>query len=470
MATPTPAELAISYRRYAERSNGGAVSAAWLHSLDAAGRVLRATVRRSVRDVVANKSRASLQSIIVDTTSGRCVATPPVPNDPAIVSYTLSPTGRYACAIKKEAPPPAPNGKEAASRVVIEIYAVESGALLVVCAPDAALHGDPLADSWWGDAVWSPDETMVAYLAEATPPTTPSFFEAAAPAKAGSPALPRGSQFDYQASGRGENWGEKYEAVRLPRLFIADIGSGTVVPVRGIPADVAAGQPEWAPSDGPVATALLTYTGWACSPRRLGIIYCYQRRCGLYAVDLTAELGALLGSVIREGGDDSASTGAAAPLLPPPPTHVWLTPHETVARCGRFSPLGSGGVGGHRVLVYLSSSDGPASDMHNGACALKALDWTAWDGASSPQSTTSPTTTATTTPAVEKSPADVQAGITAAAPNPAVAAGFPASTAVGLNSIVLVPTIDVPSAAGGVVSGTLTAPRASSSSSRRSAR
>ena len=484
------AELSSSYRRFAELATS-AVSSGWLHPLDASGRILRVTVRRGTRDVTASKSRSSLQTIVLDTGTGRCVSTPPSPMD--VLSYSLSPTGRFACAIKKETPPSNGGGADSKPTVVLEIWSVDSGVLLRVITPDAQLHGDPLADAWFGDVSWSADEAFVAYLAEATPPTASSFFEPAPVSKGAAsarPSLPKGSQFDYEASGRVESWGEKYDAVRLPRLFVADINGGRVVEVRGIPPHVAVGQPEWAPAE-PLSSSesdaaagaprrfVLTYTGWTVSPRRLGIIYCYQRRCGLYAVDLTRELFTPTAAAAPTAPVGDAAAAAQGPASPPPPQHVLLTPGDEIARFGRFSPSrtpdaeGGSTAAAPVVLVYLSSS-GPAAHVHNGAVALKALDWEVWGGGAA--LATVAAAAAEGVPAIAaKEPLDAhekrewsqmmkeplnaheeESAESASTANTSSAtiptAVTTAAIASGLPSLILVPSIDTPSAARGVVS------------------
>lgn len=59
--------------------------------------------------------------------------------------------------------------------------------------------------------------------------------------------------------------------------------------VKGIPCSLSVGQVVWAPpSKG--SDSLLVFVGWSAenglqnSPRKLGIKYCYNRPCALYAI------------------------------------------------------------------------------------------------------------------------------------------------------------------------------------------
>jgi len=61
--------------------------------------------------------------------------------------------------------------------------------------------------------------------------------------------------------------------------------SGQVRPVKGIPRSLSVGQVIWAPSSscGLVFVAWSSDNGFQETPRKLGIKYCYNRPCALYA-------------------------------------------------------------------------------------------------------------------------------------------------------------------------------------------
>ena len=59
--------------------------------------------------------------------------------------------------------------------------------------------------------------------------------------------------------------------------------SGKVQAVKGIAKSLSVGQVVWAPPvDG--TDQYLIFVGWSADPRKLGIKYCYNRPCALYAV------------------------------------------------------------------------------------------------------------------------------------------------------------------------------------------
>lgn len=59
--------------------------------------------------------------------------------------------------------------------------------------------------------------------------------------------------------------------------------SGVVRPVEGIGKSLSVGQVVWAPSREGLEQYLV-FVGWPSDNRKLGIKYCYNRPCALYAV------------------------------------------------------------------------------------------------------------------------------------------------------------------------------------------
>lgn len=71
------------------------------------------------------------------------------------------------------------------------------------------------------------------------------------------------------------------------------IDSGSVQEVSGVPSNLSAGQVVWAPPPPPgEANQSLVFVGWPShssnfrTPRKLGMKYCYNRPCALYAVEV----------------------------------------------------------------------------------------------------------------------------------------------------------------------------------------
>lgn len=59
--------------------------------------------------------------------------------------------------------------------------------------------------------------------------------------------------------------------------------SGEVRPVKGIAKSLSVGQVVWAPSTEGLHQYLV-FVGWSSNTRKLGMKYCYNRPCALYAV------------------------------------------------------------------------------------------------------------------------------------------------------------------------------------------
>ncbi len=151
-------------------------------------------------------------------------------------------------------------------------------------------------------------------------------------------------------------------------LFIADIGgSGRVDEIPGIPDNLTPGQPGFSRDGGHVV-----YTAWECEPRKLGMIYCYQRPCSLYS----APVGALLASMDEEAekgadgaGKDEGEEEEVGEKVGE--KHKCLCPSWRLARSARFSPSGD-------RLVWLSREEG--FDTHSGCFRLTCAEWDAEGG------------------------------------------------------------------------------------------
>lgn len=162
-------------------------------------------------------------------------------------------------------------------------------------------------------------------------------------------------------------------------LFIADIGgSGRVEEVPGIPDNLTPGQPGFCRDGGHVV-----YTAWECEPRKLGMIYCYQRPCSLYSAPVGALLASMDGeaesAADAEGGDRKKKDAGEAGKDKEKEegggeageTHKCLCPSWRLARSARFSPSGD-------RLVWLSREEG--FDTHSGCFRLTCAEWDAEEG------------------------------------------------------------------------------------------
>lgn len=143
-----------------------------------------------------------------------------------------------------------------------------------------SVHGSVYCDGWFEGISWNSNETLIAYVAEEASPSKPTFNDSGYK-KGGSADKDCGS---WKGQGEWEeDWGETYAGKRQPALFLIDINSGQVQPVKGISKSLSVGQVVWAPSTQGLHQYLV-FVGWSSNPRKLGIKYCYNRPCALYAV------------------------------------------------------------------------------------------------------------------------------------------------------------------------------------------
>ncbi|KAI6694193.1 hypothetical protein NL676_021903 [Syzygium grande] len=143
-----------------------------------------------------------------------------------------------------------------------------------------SVHGSVYADKWFEGVSWNFDESLIAYVAEEPAPSKPTF---------NSSGYKKDSSNEKDCSswkGQGdfeEEWGETYAGKRKSALFVIEIQSGEVRAVQGIASTLSVGQVIWAPSS--VGTNQhLVFVGWSSDQRKLGIKYCYNRPCALYAI------------------------------------------------------------------------------------------------------------------------------------------------------------------------------------------
>ncbi|XP_017226987.1 acylamino-acid-releasing enzyme isoform X2 [Daucus carota subsp. sativus] len=214
-----------------------------------------------------------------------------------------------------------------------------------------SIHGSVYADGWFEGISWDSSEKFIAYVAEEPAPSKPTFGDMGY-TKVGSKDVDSGS---WQGQGSwDEDWGETYAGKRQSGLFVIDINSGVIRPVNGIPKSLSVGQVIWAPSSRD-SHQNLVFVGWPSSKRKLGIKYCSNRPCFLYAVrspfhepeaDSTQHMG--------DANDNSSM--------------IILTDGTTSASRPRFSPDG-------KLLVFSSAKCSVESGAHNATESLHRIDW-----------------------------------------------------------------------------------------------
>ncbi|RYR79508.1 hypothetical protein Ahy_A01g004321 [Arachis hypogaea] len=215
-----------------------------------------------------------------------------------------------------------------------------------------SLHGSVYNDRWFEGVSWNLDETFVAYVAEEPSLSKPEFRDAGY--KKGGGCVPADKNCGTW-KGQGdleEDWGETYAGKRRPALFVINISSGEVQAVKGIDRSLSVGQVVWAPfHDG--SEQYLVFVGWSGEKRKVGMKYCSNRPCALYAV--------------RAPHHDSKSNEQEINS-----TQEWyilnLTRTISSALFPRFSPNG-------KFLVFLSAKSAVDSGVHNATNSLHRIDW-----------------------------------------------------------------------------------------------
>ncbi|KAM5552912.1 hypothetical protein ABKV19_025241 [Rosa sericea] len=211
-----------------------------------------------------------------------------------------------------------------------------------------SVHGSVYADAdeWFQGISWNSDETLIAYVAEEPSPPKPTFT---------CQGYKKVSTIDKDFAnwkGQGEweeEWGETYVGKRQPALFVININSGDTQAVKGIEKHLSVGQVVWAP---PVrgSQQYLVFVGWSADTRKLGIKYCYNRPCALYAVKDQKLMGKRSNNSIKD-----------SPV-------VNLTESISSAYHPRFSPDG-------KLLLFLSSRSAVDSGAHSATDSLHRIDW-----------------------------------------------------------------------------------------------
>ena len=182
-----------------------------------------------------------------------------------------------------------------------------------------------------------------------------------------------GKYFEYRNSLDGVNkfeyvddWGEKYVGLVSLSLNVLNTETGEVSTVEGVDDNIyTVGQPVFLPDcnghlllsdkDFDKKFYRLAYTAWKNGPKKLGMIYCYQRESSIFVVDLTEQL---------LGNNQNSVTSSFIPAVTgrsDAEVHVLVTKGVKLARSARFSPSGS-------EMVFLGNTEGFAS--HNGCSEL----------------------------------------------------------------------------------------------------
>ncbi|BFG14008.1 hypothetical protein CerSpe_002810 [Prunus speciosa] len=214
-----------------------------------------------------------------------------------------------------------------------------------------SVHGSVYADGWFQGISWNSDETLIAYVAEEPSPSKPTFTGQGY--KKGSSTEKDFGNWKGQGDWK-EEWGETYAGKRQPALFVININSGEAQAVKGIEKSLSVGQVVWAP---PVRGShqYLVFVGWSEGTRKLGIKYCFNRPCALYAVRAPN---------FESEADEPELKDNSTEDVPV----INLTQSISSAFYPRFSPDG-------KFLSFLSARSSVDSGAHSATDSLHRIDW-----------------------------------------------------------------------------------------------
>ncbi|XP_057960226.1 acylamino-acid-releasing enzyme isoform X2 [Malania oleifera] len=332
-------EYASQSKLLQEFTNISSIDKAWIFKSDG-GRGSRAMFSISQSNLLANKKKKYILSshILKEGQHSINFEWAPFPVEMTGVSIMVpSPSGSKLLVIRNS---------ENESPTQFEIWGLSQ--LEKEFHVPQSIHGQVYTDGWFEGISWNYDETLIAYVAEEPSPPKPT-FGVLGYKKASSTEKDCGS---WKAQGDWEeDWGETYAGKRQPAVFVIDLNSGEVCAVEGIGKSLSVGQVVWAPST-KGSHQYLVFVGWSSGRRKLGIKYCYNRPCALYAVRVSFPTNEI---------QPKGNTGEDLPL-------VNLTQSISSAFCPRFSPDG-------KFLVFLSSKSSVDSGAHSATDSLHRVDW-----------------------------------------------------------------------------------------------
>ena len=240
----------------------------------------------------------------------------------------------------------------------IEIYHADRRAFVVDCS---AFHGDIHTSGPFAGLSWSPNETKLVYVAEATTAVQPPLYGVATDESIG-------QEYEYK-----EHFGELCEKYRNPEIFVLTVDTGDVERVgtcsnsSSSSSNLSAqefpkthqypGRPVWLPpsTTEPERESVVITVWEAFHKRRLGMIYYSSRRSHLVRVEID--------------GRSSKKTYIVTPMT---------SLHTDQSACDpRFSPDGT-------KMMYLTSV---TTDLHGATMRVRLLtcssgDWYSSGGSS----------------------------------------------------------------------------------------
>jgi len=284
----------------------------------------------------------------------------PFPCTEDAIATSVSPSGRFIARLYHKnggagANPPASAFKKAVGTPAGETdgwIEVWSDSYLLATIDTSEAHGAFCTDEWFGGLSWSASETKLAYVAERRASVKASYWKkqtsSSSSKGSGEKSKKIGDAFEKELS-----FGECFEGVSSPTLFIAELNTGSVERAHGVPDRLAVGDPQFSPTD---ESTLFFHAVEAEPTTQLGIRYCYNRRSSIYSLSLEPPA--------RDDGDDGHESNE-------PERIVCLTEDgrddiDFCARSPRPHPSG-------RFVVYLSTPKS-ARNTHMATSVLRVVD------------------------------------------------------------------------------------------------
>jgi acylaminoacyl-peptidase len=281
----------------------------------------------NVRDLDENRQRSFISSYYFDPSNNQYekIETPLIESSKVLI-FSQSPSMNRSITIRN-----------VEKKMILELTNKHGAALRI---DTSKIHGDVIADSWFGGVSWTTDESYFAYVCKALDETRQSNFGYDAPAKSSTvtdTTSPSVSKYEYV-----EDWGERFVGLSSLRIAIVNTDTGKISLLPDFHGGNATnGQPQFRP--GIRSKYELAYTSWSNLPRKLGMVYCYQRKCSICYTDITKYL---------ISGDIATVTNRC------------LTSGLVCARSPRFNPSG-------KLLVFVSRKD--QMQTHNGCMQMSII-------------------------------------------------------------------------------------------------
>ncbi|XP_056638015.1 acylamino-acid-releasing enzyme-like [Diorhabda sublineata] len=151
------------------------------------------------------------------------------------------------------------------------------------------IHGPVYADRDFASFEWSPDEKKILYVAEKKKPKSDPFYKRKAPTTinesgdgSGEPK-PIGQEYVYV-----QDWGEQLVGKKISILAQYDIENDVVDILEGVPENIFAAQPKYAPNG-----SYIVGVAYQLEPRKLGMVYCANRPSTIFHLDFEGNYGSV---------------------------------------------------------------------------------------------------------------------------------------------------------------------------------